>query len=156
MTGTVRSRSIRFLQSTYLGGISVERAKALAIHPWSGEVYVAGQTTSSSFPGTSGGAQPSQGGGVWDAFVARLNPSRTVLLQSTFLGGSGSEYANALAIDPMSGEVYVAGETESNPFPGSAGAAQSVYGGGANDRFVARFNVALTGLLRSTYLLRNR
>ncbi len=43
------------LQSTYLGGSGGESAWALAIHPTSGDVYVAGNTDSFSFPGTAGG-----------------------------------------------------------------------------------------------------
>jgi hypothetical protein len=59
------------LQSSYLGGSHWDEAFALALAP-SGEVYVAGITTSSDFPNTAGGAQAKKGGGT-DAFVARLN-----------------------------------------------------------------------------------
>ncbi len=59
------------LQATYLGGSGTDEALALAIHPTSGDVYVAGFTTSTNFPGTTGGAQAANGGGL-DAFVARL------------------------------------------------------------------------------------
>jgi hypothetical protein len=59
-------------QATYLGGSGVDQGLALAIHPTSGEVLVAGFTLfSTNFPGTAGGAQPASGGGE-DAFVARL------------------------------------------------------------------------------------
>ena len=71
------------------------------------------------------------------------------LLQSTFLGGSDTEYANALAIHPTTGNVYVAGGTGSINFPGTTGGAQASYGGGIDD-FVARFNSTLTTLLQST------
>lgn len=60
------------LQSTYLGGSGFELAADLAIHPTTGDIYVAGETSSSPFPGTAGGAQPAFGGGTTDAFVARL------------------------------------------------------------------------------------
>lgn len=45
------------LQATYLGGSSEDEIYGLAIHPTSGEVYVTGSTASTSFPGTSDGAQ---------------------------------------------------------------------------------------------------
>ncbi len=64
------------LQSTYLGGNGGDEAYALAIHPITGEVYVAGYTDSTDFPNTSGGAQVSSGGGI-DAFVARLTINLT-------------------------------------------------------------------------------
>jgi hypothetical protein len=62
---------------------------------------------------------------ISDAFVARLNSSLTQILQSTYLGGSNMDEANALAIHPTTGDVYVAGETSSTNFPNRAGGAQA-------------------------------
>ncbi len=142
------------VQSTYLGGAGYNNASALAIHPTSGEVYVAGNTDSTTFPGTGGGAQPASAGGSVlgdDAFISRFNTSLTTLVQSTYLGGAGNDYAWALAIHPTSGEVYVAGETGSPIFPATLGGAQPVYALG-DDAFVSRFNASLTMLAQSTYL----
>ncbi|MFZ8864224.1 MAG: hypothetical protein ACO2PP_27510, partial [Thermocrinis sp.] len=142
----------QILQSTYLGGSAVDKAIALAIHLTTGEIYVAGYTTSTNFPGTAGGAQTGHRGGFGDAFVARLNSGLTQILQSTYLGGSGSDYAAALAIHPATGEVYVAGKTDSRNFPKTTGGAQVAHGGGDEDAFVARLNKDLTQILQSTYL----
>jgi hypothetical protein len=139
------------LQSTYLGGSNDNEAYALAIHPTTGEVYVAGLTESMDFPNTSGGAQEVYGGGGWDAFVARLDKDLTQVLQSTYLGGSSRDEARALAIHPTTGEVYVAGYTESANFPKATGGAQKKYGG-KGDTFVARLNKDLTQILQSTYM----
>jgi hypothetical protein len=141
------------LQATYLGGSVDDVARAVAIHPTTGDVYVAGSTASRNFPGTVGGAQAARGGAFDhpDAFVARLNAALTTLDQATYLGGNGSDVANALAIEPSSGEVYVAGYAESD-FPGTGGGAQAAYGGGNTDAFVARLNGALTALHQATYL----
>jgi muconolactone delta-isomerase len=155
------------LQSTYLGGSGSDEANAIAIHPKTGEVYVAGSTSSSSFPKTTGGAQASKSGG-YDAFVVRLNSNLTRILQSTYLGGSESDEAYALAIHPKTGEVYVAGDTRSPDFPKTTGGAQANYGsiyvdyifllrypfmaGLIGDAFVARLSADLTQLLQSTYL----
>ncbi|MGH2620771.1 MAG: hypothetical protein ACRDHG_09405 [Anaerolineales bacterium] len=133
------------LQSTYLGGGSGAGVNDLAVHPTSGEVLVAGET-GNDFPGTAGGAQPVGRG----AFVARLNSSLTRLIQATYVGGSGFQQAHALAIAPGSGEVLVAGITNSTDFPSAAGGAQPAHGGGT-DGFVARLNPTLTALLQSTY-----
>jgi hypothetical protein len=140
----------RILQATYLGGSENDAAFALTIHPITGEVYVAGLTTSTNFPNTAGGAQTIYGGGG-DAFVARLNRDLTKILQSTYLGEVGTDIAYALAIHPITGEVYVAGLTGSRNFPGTAGGAQSSEGGNG-DAFVARLNSNLTKILQSTYL----
>jgi hypothetical protein len=140
-------------QATYLGGTGDEDGVALAIHPTSGDVYVAGTTFSldSSFPGTAGGAQPAFGGGNEDAFIARLNSALTTLEQATYLGGSSDDEGFALAIHPTSGDVYLAGATYSTNFPKTAGGAQAA-SGGFQDAFVARLNSALTTLEQATYL----
>jgi hypothetical protein len=140
------------LQSTYLGGRDNDYAYALAIHPTTGEIYVAGRTLSTDFPRTSGGAQTSYGGGPHDAFVARLNSGLTQIIQSTYLGGRGIDWAIALAIHPTTGEVYVAGFTLSDDFPRTSGGAQTSYGGGPHDAFVAKLNSSLTQILQATYL----
>jgi muconolactone delta-isomerase len=142
----------QILQSTYLGGSSRDYAIALAIHPKTGEVYVAGATESKDFPKTTGGAQRKYSGSGEDAFVARLNSDLTQILQSTYLGGSDNDYANAIAIHPKTGEVYVAGATESKDFPKTTGGAQRKYSGSGEDAFVARLNKELTQILQSTYL----
>lgn len=138
------------LQATYLGGSGAEDATALAVAPGTGDVYVTGQTASIGFPGTAGGAQPSKGGDA-DAFVARLSPSLTTLLQTTYLGGSGFDRATAVAVSPRTGDVYVAGYTYSTDLPGTSGAAQPASAGGG-DAFVARLSGDLTALKRVTYV----
>lgn len=159
------------LQATYLGGTDIDDARALAVAPAStpdaGDVYVAGRTISTDFPGTAGGAQPLPNAGSYDAFVAAFNPGLTSLVQSTYLGGGAVDEAYAMAIAPGSGDVYVAGDTTSADFPcttasgppplggsaciaGSAGA-QSVYGG-SFDGFASLLTPGLTGLVQSTYL----
>ncbi|HEY6066712.1 MAG TPA: hypothetical protein VIY96_11170, partial [Thermoanaerobaculia bacterium] len=112
------------LQSTYLGGGRDDVAVAVAVHPTSGDVYVAGQTLSTNFPGTAGGAQPGAGGGPINSFVARFNSTLTSLLQATYLGAGSDVLVNALAIHPATGNVYVAGQTSALDLPGTAGAAQ--------------------------------
>jgi len=139
-------------QATYLGGSGFDDALDLAIHPTTGDVYVAGNTSSSDFPGTAGGAQPAFGGGLVDAFVARFPRSLTSLIQATYLGGSRTDQVSALAIHPATGDVYVAGRTDSSPFPGTAGGVQPAFGGGVFDGFVARFPSSLTALTQATYL----
>jgi hypothetical protein len=138
-------------QATYLGGSNFDEALALAIHPTSGDVYLAGLTISTNLPGTAGGAQAASGAGSFDAFVARLSSTLTTLTQATYLGSSGDDEAYALAIHPTSGDVYVAGLTSSTNFPGTAGGAQAANGGGF-DAFIARLNSTLTTLTQATYL----
>jgi hypothetical protein len=140
-----------FDSATYLGGSGIDELGSITLNPTTGEVYVSGWTTSSDFPGTTNGAQPTFGGNS-DAFVARLNSALSMLDQATYLGGSGGEYSGPIALNPTTGEVYVAGETSSSSadFPGTAnGAEPTPYYSEAG--FVARLNPSLTVLDQATY-----
>ncbi len=70
-----------------------------------------------------------------DAFVAKLSADGSSIVFSTFLGGEGPDTSQAIAVDP-SGRVAITGSTGSLDFP-VVRAAQSQYGGGARDGFVA-------------------
>ncbi len=133
--------------STYLGGTGADIANSLVVS--GGNVYVAGYTYSSPFPGTSQGAQPAFGAGTIDAFVSLLSADLKTLTQSTYLGENGSNYANSLV---FSGGVYVAGYTDSNTFPGTGEGAQPTFGGGITDAFVSLLSADLKTLTQSTYL----
>ena len=119
--------------------------------PVTGDVYAGGSAASPNFPGVSGGARPTLGGGTQDAFLSRLSPSLTILRQSTFFGGSGGvENAVAIGVHP-SGQVYATGATDSPDLPGTAGGAQPGFGG-LLDAYLARFDPMLQVLHQATYL----
>ena len=75
-----------------------------------------------------------------------------VLVFSTFLGGSVSDGANAIATD-AAGNVYVAGVTQSTDFPVTSGAAQSTSNAtaGRGVAFVSKLDPSGTELIYSTY-----
>src|SRR5262249_46320775 len=136
-------------QATYLGGSGTQdEVDAIAIAPATGDVYVAGDTSSEDFPGTAGGAQRVIGGST-DDFVARLSADLTSPDQATYLGGGGTEFLAGMKL--TTSEVYVAGQTQSTNFPGTVGGAQSASGGNF-DAFVARLSTDLTALHQATYL----
>ncbi len=99
--------------ATYLGGSSFDFANGIAVD-FVGHAYVAGYTGSTDFLT----ARPLQDGnaGLYDAFLAKLNPAGTALVFSTYLGGSGIDSANAIAADSL-GNAYVAGQSLSPDFP---------------------------------------
>ena len=120
--------------STYLGGSLSEVGKAIGVDA-SGNAAVIGTTSSPDFP-TRNALQTTYGGGITDAFVAKVSASGTALVYSTYLGGSGEDTGLGVAVD-SSGNTYVAGATGSQNFP-TRNAFQSTYGGGDVDAFVSK------------------
>lgn len=136
--------------STYLGGTGDDLGLGIAVNAL-GMAYLTGQTSSTDFPTTSRAFQQSFGGGNWDGFVVKLSADGSVLVYSTYLGGSGDDAALIGPTD-SGGHVYAEGFTSSTDFPTTADAFQRTYGGGADDAFVAKLKADGSGLMFSTYL----
>jgi Beta-propeller repeat/Abnormal spindle-like microcephaly-assoc'd, ASPM-SPD-2-Hydin len=75
------------------------------------------------------------------------------LSYSTFLGGSGTDVADSIAVD-ASGNAYVTGYTDSSDFPTTLGAFQTTCGGSCSQyhAFVTKLNSTGSGLVFSSYL----
>jgi len=123
---------------------------------WRGSAYVSGVSFSSDFP-VRKALQPTLRGKS-NAFVARLAPSGSELVFSTYLGGSGTDQAGDIALD-TAGNIYITGFTNSPHFPTTPDAYQSVCDRGANsgacffgDAFAAKISPTGRKLLYSTYL----
>ncbi|HXC63547.1 MAG TPA: SBBP repeat-containing protein, partial [bacterium] len=132
--------------STFVGGSAFIQYLYVAVDA-AGAAYLAG-VAGSSFPVTAGAYQTVFGGGIFDAFVAKLNPAGSALVYSTFLGGPSYEMAQAIAVD-SSGCAYVTGNTRGG-FPVTAGAYDTVSGGGSQV-FVSKLNASGSALVYSTY-----
>jgi uncharacterized protein (TIGR03437 family) len=139
--------------STFLGGDlppgasrEDESGYGIAVDPLQ-NAYVTGFTSTPSFPTVN--AVQSTFAGVEDAFVAKINPSGSALVYSTFLGGNRTDEARAIAVDAL-GNAYVTGYTFSIDFP-VANALQRQYGGSV-DAFVTKINVTGSALIYSTFL----
>jgi uncharacterized protein (TIGR03437 family) len=141
---------------------------AMAADP-AGNVYLTGTTYASVLPTTAGAVQPAFGGGTCfsigvigggstfpcpDAFVIKLDPMGQ-LVYATYLGGSGSDGGNAIAVD-ASGNAYVAGSTNSNSgtsnFPITPKAAFPKPTPTGNDGFITKLNPAGDQLVYSTFI----
>jgi hypothetical protein len=132
--------------STFLGGADADAGSAIAVDG-AGGALVAGDTLSTDFPTAGPPSQPSAGG-YYDAFVAKVSPT-PALVYSTFLGGSGYDFASGIATDGA-GSAYVAGVTASADFP-TAGRPIRAAPAGGFDAFVARLGPT-SSLVYSTYL----
>ena len=128
--------------STYLGGSGEEwdffswGYGAIAVDR-TGNAYVTGSTSSPNFPSKNANYASLQGDR--NAFITVIDAQGASLRYSTYLGGSGTDIGNAIAVDP-GGNIYVAGYTESANFPTS----NPLYGSlnGPRDAFVAKIKLA--------------
>jgi len=151
------------LYCSYLGGSDEDVGYGIAVDT-SADAYVTGVTYSRDFPTTASALQ-SVYAGAGDAFLTKVNTNAAgaaSLVYSTYLGGSGLDQGNGVAVDTH-GNAYVTGATTSVvPLgfsvpatalqPNCALDSQNVCEG---DAFVAKLNPTLSGsasLLYFTYL----
>ncbi len=139
------------IYSTYFGGSSDDSAAAIAVDS-SGAVYIAGITGSVDLPAVQSNAAQSKPGSAdglgFDAFAAKLSPAGNTVLYSTFLGGSGTEMAQGIAVD-ANGAAYVVGETGSSDYPVTN---RLWLAGAGSDSFLTKLNSSGTAMEFSTYL----
>ena len=116
------------VNSTYFGGRFGDYGRAIGVD-FNDNVYFAGNDAQGSLPVTNAiqSSFGGQGGGytlragftvtVGDGFVAALDSTGTNLMYSTYLGGSGDDQVNGIAVRPEDGSVVVTGFTDSKNFP---------------------------------------
>jgi hypothetical protein len=130
------------LWNTFLGGSGADHSQAIVLDG-SGNIYISGESNvtwgSPLRDYTPPTYTPDVGQTpVYDAFVASLN-SNGVLQWNTFLGGSGWDEGNAIALD-SSGNIYVAGNSTAT-WQGSSPPTYAYSGSGSpapDNAFVAK------------------
>ncbi|MCL1593218.1 MAG: NF038129 family PEP-CTERM protein, partial [Actinomycetia bacterium] len=136
--------------STYLGGISADEARAVAVDA-DGNAYIVGEAASIDFPVTRNAGQPIARSD--DAFVTKLDPSG-VPIYSTYLGGGRRDEARGIAVDDA-GNAYIVGGTKSEDFPTVAPiqtAPEEVFTSVTYNAFVTKLDPTGSALVYSTYL----
>jgi len=122
--------------STFAGGSGADQGWGIAVHS-SGDVYVTGDTTSANLPVTPAPFRlQSTLSGPMDAFFLRLDRFAAAAAYMTYIGGSGSDSARAIAID-SNRNVYLTGGTTSSNFPTVAGSFDTAANGN-EDAFVTK------------------
>ena len=134
--------------STYLGGSAADFVYRVSLDA-QGSTTVAGWSFSPDYP-TTPGAFLNTYLGFARPFVTKLAPNGDALVYSTFLGGSGADFAVAMELDGQ-GRAIVGGWTNSPDFPTTPGAF-STTPNGSTDAFVLRLDAAGSGLSWSTRL----
>jgi uncharacterized repeat protein (TIGR01451 family) len=138
--------------SGILGGVDQSSTGYGIAVDGSGNAYVTGTATSLL---TAHAFQPKLGGGGNDAFVTKINPAGSGLVYSTYLGGTGRDTGNSIAVD-SSGEAYVGGTVWATyqtvpTFPVTSNAFSSHYSSAIpSDGFIAKLS-ASGGLLYSSF-----
>jgi hypothetical protein len=135
--------------STFIGGSSAEQGNSIAVDN-SGNAYVTGNTPSANYPTTVGAYDVSQNGNT-DVFVTKLDANGSTLVYSAFVGGSGLDFGNAVAVDG-NGNAYLTGYTGSSNYPTTSGAYSQSLNGYNYDAFVTKLNPSGSALIFSTYL----
>jgi len=132
--------------------------------------YIAGGTSSTTFPATSGAYQTvnraAATSGASNAWILKMNPAGAAPVFATYFGGSTAagaaednyigDYTSGIAIDAAD-NVYVTGGADSTDFPVTKGAFQTTNNavagqpyGGATNAFVSKFDPTGSSLLYST------
>lgn len=148
-----RSGGTSLQYATTLGGAGgtatyPEQATAVAVDPF-GSAYITGTTPSPNFPMSSPNKPLLQG--PLDGFVAKFSPPGSALPYSTFLGGSGVDYATGIAVD-STGSAYVTGQTSSWDYPVVRGLPGLTSFRGMFDAFLSKLNPSGIGFAYSTFL----
>jgi hypothetical protein len=137
----------RILLSTFLGGDGDDWGNAITLDSM-GNVYTAGNTSSSTFPTTPEAVRTIADG--YDAYFTKLNATGDVLHFSTLLGGSTTDKGTSITLDPF-GNHFVTGVTASTDFPTTKGALNTTHNG-AGDIFIVKFDATDYDFLYSTFL----
>lgn len=116
------------IYSTFLGGNNHTNGHSIVINKW-GAAHITGDSTASNFPITNQALQKTLGGELAsNGYVAKLNPDGTSLKYSSYLGGSGQDIGYGIALNPL-GHVFVVGQTNSDNFPITNNAFQTLTDG---------------------------
>ena len=115
--------------STYLGGPSEDYAESVAADAATGNAWITGVATSTTFPTTANALNlngliltnlnlgvTNKKSTAADAFISELSSDGATLLFSSFLGGSNDDVGLHVTTD-LSGNAYVVGFTQSKDFP---------------------------------------
>jgi hypothetical protein len=147
MVAKLNPTGTTLIYATYLGGSTSDQAEDIAVDS-AGDAYVVG-LTAGNFPISPGAYSATYSGGIVGAFAAKLNPTGTGLIYSTYLGGTGDQDGHGIATDGL-GNTYVCGWVFGS-IPTTAGAYETAPLVGSQTGFILVFNPTGTSLLYGTY-----
>jgi gliding motility-associated-like protein len=164
------------LFASFIGGTNNEQPHSVTTVPATGDIIIFGTTQSDNFPVSPNGHDKTHGG-AYDIFVTKLSANGNQLLASTYFGGINDDgitgnsqgnfssqphnlhynYADCFrgeVIVDLSGNIIIASVTKSSHLQGvpMLNSAQPIYGGGAQDGLLIKYNANLSAILFSTFI----
>ncbi len=126
----------RRLWATYFGGTNDETGQSIALDS-KGNIFVAGNTKSTSNIATPGAHQFDFGGNPEDGFLAKFSEQGS-LIWSTYIGGNDEDAVNAVTID-NNDNIIICGWTLSNNQIATPNSQQDAYRD-KSDAFMNKFD----------------
>lgn len=134
-------------------------ARSEVIIDAAGNICLASCTQSDNFPVTAGALQTGFAGGVTgtshfpqDGLILKFNAWLSTVIFSTYFGGNGDDACFVISENPLTGNLYVAGGTNSSNLPGDkTGVLTSTFQGGEVDGFVTQINSSGSAIIKTTY-----
>ncbi|MES2429512.1 MAG: PKD domain-containing protein [Bacteroidota bacterium] len=131
--------------SSYFGGNGSDACFVLSINPFTGNIYVAGATTSTDLPGDKNGViTATYQGGEADGFITEINPSGSAIIKTTYQGTSGDDLVYGIQFD-REGFPYIMGTTT-----GSWKVINAPYNRPGGKQFISKLQPDLSAYVYST------
>ena len=136
--------------SSFFGGRGSDACFVLSINPATGNLYVAGGTTSATLPGIIAGSPTEPGigitnqGGATDGFVTEIKPDGSAIIKTIFAGTNGNDLVYGIQFDKF-GFPYIMGATTGN-WP----VKNATFSNGNAKQFIAKLKPDLSTFLYST------
>ncbi|GAC1428812.1 MAG: hypothetical protein NVSMB7_05570 [Chitinophagaceae bacterium] len=136
----------KIIFSSYLGGSGDDGVFVMDISPVTGNLYVAGTTSSTNFPGSKTGVlQGTSNGGLTDGFISEIDNNGSGIIRTTYLGTNSYDAVYGIKFDKL-GYPYVMGITESDLWP----VVNASYSNPKSKQFIAKLKPDLSAFVYST------
>lgn len=132
------------LFSTFFGGSGNDACFVLSLSPLTGNLYVAGGTTSANLPGDKSGVLSGSAHGDVDGFVTSLRPDGSALIKTTYIGTAGADVVYGVQFDKF-GFPYIMGTTT-----GTWTAINAPFNNAGGKQYIGKLKPDLSGYIYST------
>lgn len=138
-----RLASLQF--SSFFGGSGSDACFVLSINPSSGNIYVAGATTSSDLPGDkTGGITTTYQGGETDGFITAITPDAASIIKTVYQGTPGNDMVYGIQFDKF-GFPYIMGTTT-----GTWTITNAIFSQAGGKQFISKLQPDLSAYVYST------